>query len=270
MTILRRNNVQVLGSKGPPLIYGHGFGCSQRMWDQVTPAFASTHRQVLFDYVGCGGSDLSAFDVARYSSLHGYVRDLLEVCDALGLERGVTFVGHSVSCSVGLLASIARPGLFERMILVGPSPCFLNSPGYPGGFDKEDLEELLALMQQNYIGWANYLAPVVAGEAAGGTVARELSAAFCTTDPVSTRVFARTTFFADNREDLPHVATPCLILQHRHDAMASPEIGAYVHSRLSGSTLRVMDINGHCAHMSHPQLVVEAMSEYLNAPLSES
>lgn len=263
MPILRRNNVKVLGETGPWIIYAHGFGCSQRMWDGVTPFFRSTHRQVLFDYVGSGKSDLRAFDPKRYESLQGYAQDVLEVCDALDLKSGVTFVGHSVSSTVGLLASIKRPELFSQLVLIGPSPCFLNDGAYRGGFERADLEELLKLMDQNYIGWANSLAPLVAG-AAAPQVSRELSDAFCTTDPQTTRVFARTTFMSDNRLDLPQVSVPSLILQHRHDALASLAVGDFVHAQLRGSTLQVLDVSGHCAHMSHPELVAGAVRSYLS------
>jgi sigma-B regulation protein RsbQ len=264
--VLIRNNVKVLGTEGPVMLYAHGFGCNQNMWDRVTPAFASTHKQVLFDYVGSGKSDPSAFDSAKYSTLRGYVQDLLDVCDALGLTNGITFVGHSVSCSIGLIASIERPALFSRMVLLGPNPCFLNHPpDYVGGFEEEDINGLLSLMDQNYIGWATYLAPVVTAQEVTGPVAVELSDSFCSTDPVIAKVFARTTFFADNRSDLPRVKVPCLILQHRHDALAPPSVGEYVHAHLAGSTLKVLEVQGHCAHMSDPLLVVEAMSEYLLA-----
>ncbi|MFN4115365.1 MAG: alpha/beta fold hydrolase [Inhella sp.] len=263
MNILRRNRVAVLGSSGPVLLYAHGFGCNQQMWDQITPAFEQTHRQVLFDYVGSGQSDLSAFDPVRYSSLHGYALDLIEVCDALELTEGVSFVGHSVSCSIGLLASLQRPGLFDRLILIGPSPCFLNDPPhYTGGFEREDLEGLLALMDQNYIGWAQTLGGVVAGAGESG-VARTLTDSFCSTEPSVARVFARTTFFADNRSELPLVRTPCLILQHRHDALAPVSVGDHLHAHLRGSQLKVLDVAGHCAHMSHPQLVIDAMRGFL-------
>ncbi len=148
-SVLKRNNVKVLGDEGPVLMYAHGFGCSQDMWSLITPAFRATHRQVLFDYVGSGGSDRSAFDRLRYADLKGYALDVVEICDALGLDEGVTFVGHSVSCSIGMLASIERPSLFERLVHIGPSPCFLNDPpGYAGGFERDDLEGLLALMDQ--------------------------------------------------------------------------------------------------------------------------
>lgn len=263
MTVLERNNVHVLGDGGPVLLYAHGFGCDQTMWNRVIPAFVGTHRQVLFDYVGSGKSDFAAFDAQRYSRLQGYAEDVLNVCEALGLKSGVTFVGHSVSCSVGWLASIARPELFDRLVLLGPSPCFLNHPPeYLGGFEREDLEGLLSLMEQNYIGWANYLAPVVAGNAAEGAVSSELSNSFCSTDPTVARVFAQTTFFSDNRADLPRVTRPCLILQHRDDALAPLSVGNYVHAHLQGSTLKVLDVAGHCAHMSQPALVVAAMQEY--------
>lgn len=267
MDILHRNHVHVLGDSGPVLLYAHGFGCQQTMWSRITPAFTGTHRQVLFDYVGSGKSDLAAFDSQRYSHLDGYAQDLLEVCDALGLRSGVTFIGHSVSCSIGLLASIARPELFERLVLLGPSPCFLNHPpGYQGGFEREDLEGLLELMDQNYIGWAQSLAPLASGEAAGagaGAPTAELGDSFCSTDPEVARVFAQATFFADNRADLPRVTRPCLLLQHRHDALAPLAVGTYMHQHLPDSQLQVLDITGHCGHMSHPGTVITAIQHYL-------
>ena len=263
MNTIQRNNVQVLGDDGPILLYAHGFGCSKNMWERLTPLFAATHKQILFDYVGSGKSDLASFDPLRYSSLNGYAQDLLDVCDALGLTSGITFVGHSVSCSVGILASIARPELFERMILLGPSPCFLNDPpDYMGGFEREDLDGLLSLMDQNYIGWANYLAPVVSGASAEDGITSELSESFCSTDPVIAKVFAKTTFYSDNRADLQKVTVPSLILQHRDDALAPVGVGEYVHAQLKGSAYRVLEIPGHCGHMSHPDLGASAMRDY--------
>ncbi len=265
--ILVRNNVKVLEGDGPVVLYAHGFGCNQNMWDRVTPAFSSSYRQVLFDYVGSGRSDIAAFDPDKYASLSGYAQDVLDVCDALELKSGVIFVGHSVSCSVGLLASIARPSLFARLILIGPNPCFVNhAPEYVGGFEKEDLEGLLALMDQNYIGWANYLAPVVSAQGESGAVTAELSDSFCSTDPQVAKVFARTTFFSDDRADLPKVTVPSLILQHRTDTLAPICVGEYVHAHLAGSTLKVLEVQGHCSHMSEPALVIDAMREFLASP----
>lgn len=265
MSILSRNNVKVSGQGANTLVFAHGFGCNQNMWARITPAFEDSHRIVLFDYVGSGRSELSAFDVARYGRIEGYVNDVLEVCDVLALDGDVTFVGHSVSCSVGMLASIARPALFKRLVLVGPSPSFLNDPpDYLGGFEPDDLEGLLALMDQNYIGWANYMAPLVAGQAGQASVAGELTDSFCSTDPTAARVFARTSFFADNRADLPRVPVPSLILQHRDDSLAPLGVGQYMHQHLRNSRLQVLDVAGHCAHMSHPDLVIAAMRGFLN------
>lgn len=262
--VLVRNNVKILDGGGPVLLYAHGFGCSRNMWERVTPAFESSNKQVLFDYVGSGQSDISTFDDEKYASLNGYVQDVLDVCDALGLKSSVIFVGHSVSCSVGLLASIARPELFSKMILVGPNPCFVNhAPQYVGGFEKEDLEGLLELMDQNYIGWANYLAPIVSAQGEAGQVTAELTDSFCSTDPHVAKVFARTTFFSDNRADLPKVTVPCLILQHQTDTLAPLSVGEYVHAHLAGSVLKVLEVQGHCSHMSHPALVIDSMREYL-------
>ncbi|WP_268168220.1 alpha/beta fold hydrolase [Roseateles hydrophilus] len=264
MNLLKRNNVEVLGDRGPVLLYAHGFGCNREMWNHILPAFAETHRQVVFDYVGSGNSDRTAFDPLRYANLTGYARDVLDVCDALGLTEDVTFVGHSVSCSIGMLASIQRPALFNRLILIGPSPSFLNDPpAYLGGFEPEDLEGLLTLLDQNYMGWAQYLAPVVAGASGGDAVAGTLNESFCSTDPAVARVFARATFFADNRADLHRVPVPSLLLQHRKDSLAPLGVGEYMHAQMPQSTLRVLDVEGHCAHLSNPALVIEAMQQYL-------
>ncbi|WP_415754511.1 alpha/beta fold hydrolase [Pseudomonas leptonychotis] len=266
MDVIQRNHVQQHTNQAAPvLLYAHGFGCNQEMWGHLTPEFTASHRQVLFDYVGSGQSDVHAFDPNRYSSLQGYVQDLIDVCDALSLKRGVIFVGHSVSCSIGILASIQRPKLFSQMILVGPSPCFLNDPpDYRGGFERADLEGLLELMDQNYIGWAQYFAPVVAGATLAQQPAAELSSSFCSTDPVTARLFAETTFFSDIRDQLQHCTTPSLILQHRNDALAPLSVGDYLHQHLAGSTLEILEVSGHCAHMSHPVLVADCMHRYLS------
>ena len=266
--IRKRNNVHVIDAIRPDvpvLVYAHGFGCSQHMWRHITPAFEGKCHQVLFDYVGCGQSDLAAFDPVKYASLKGYVQDLLDVCDALGIERGVHFVGHSVSASIGLLASIERPMLFDRLILVGPSPCYINhAPDYLGGFERQDLEGLLDLMDQNFMGWSSYLAPIVAGAPQADSLGGELSESFCSTDPTMARIFAQATFFADTREELSRVTRPSLILQHGNDALAPLSVGEYMHKQLRDSTLEVLDVTGHCAHMSHPHLVTSAIKRFLS------
>lgn len=237
------------------------------MWAHITPAFATTHRQVVFDYVGSGQSDMAAFNTTRYATLSGYVQDLLDVCDALGLEQGVTLVGHSVSGTIGLLAAIERPGLFTQQVMVGPTPCFLNAPpDYQGGFERQDLEDLLRLMDQNYMGWASHLGGLVSGLQPGDPVASQLTDSFCSTDPVAARVFANATFFADNRPDLARMPVPSLLLQHLHDVLVPVHVGEYMARHMPASTLQVLDVKGHSAHMSHPQLVIDAMRAYFARP----
>jgi sigma-B regulation protein RsbQ len=263
--VLKRNNVKVSGRGTRPLMFAHGFGCDQNMWRFVAPAFEEEYRVVLFDYVGSGKSDMRAYDPQKYSTLDGYARDVLDVCRALQLN-GVIFVGHSVSSVVGLLASIKEPSLFERLILVGPSPCYVNDPpDYHGGFERADIEGLLDLMDKNYIGWASFLAPVVVKNPERPELARELEESFCSTDPRVTRRFAEATFLSDYRGDLSRVRVPSLIMQCSEDAIAPSGVGDYMSRNLRGSTLRQLQATGHCPHMSHPEETVRVIKEYLEA-----
>jgi sigma-B regulation protein RsbQ len=263
--ILARNNVKVFGSGTRPMLFAHGFGCDQNMWRFVTPAFEDDYRVVLFDYVGSGKSDLSAYSPERYGGLEGYTQDVLDVCAALDL-RDAVFVGHSVSGVVGMLAAIREPERFGRLVLVGPSPRYINDPpDYVGGFERSDITGLLDVMEKNYIGWANFLAPVVMKNPERPELAQELEESFCSTDPKIARRFAEATFFADNREDLAKVPVPSLIMQCSEDAIAPPDVGEYLHRHLPRSTLRVLRATGHCPHMSHPEETVEVIKEYLAA-----
>lgn len=262
--VFTRNNVKVFGKGARTLLFAHGFGCDQNMWRFVTPAFEEDYQIVLFDYVGSGKSDLSAYSAERYGSLDGYAQDVLDVCAALDLSD-VIFVGHSVSGVVGILASIREPERFERLILVAPSPRYLNDPpDYAGGFERADIEGLLLMMEKNYMGWAHYLAPVVMGNPQQPELGQELEASFCSTDPVIARRFAEVTFFGDNRSDLPEVPVPSLILQCADDLIAPLEVGDYLHRQLPHSTLHRMKATGHCPQMSHPEETIQAMKDYLS------
>jgi sigma-B regulation protein RsbQ len=264
--IIARNNVKIFGRGTQPMLFAHGFGCDQNMWRFVTPSFQDEYRIVLFDYVGSGKSDLDAYDPARYSSLEGYAQDVLDVCHALDL-RDVIFVGHSVSSMVGVLAANREPELFARLILVGPSPRYINDPpAYVGGFDRGDIEGLLETMEKNYVGWANFLAPAIMKNPERPELSRELEASFCSTDPIIARRFAEATFFADNRQDLSAVRVPSLIIQCSDDMIAPLEVGDYLHQALPGSTLRVLRATGHCPHMSHPDETIDVIREYLRSP----
>ena len=258
-----RNHVNVTGEGTRTMMFAHGFGCDQNMWRFVAPAFLRDHRVVLFDYVGSGHSDLRAYDPARYGDLRGYAQDVLEIVEALDL-RDVTFVGHSVSAMIGVLAAIRAPERFARLVLVAPSPRYINDPpAYVGGLEREDVEGLLAMMEKNYLGWAQLLAPQIMGNPGRPALAGELEQSFCSTDPVIARQFAQVTFFSDNRQDLARTPVPALILQCSDDMLAPTSVGRYVHQHTPNSTLRVMQATGHCPHVSEPAETIALIREYL-------
>ena len=260
--IAARNNVRFSGRGDRVMMFAHGFGCDQTMWRFVAPAFEDDYRVVLFDYVGCGKSDWSTWSPERYASLDGYARDVLDIVEAFDL-RDVVFVGHSVSAMIGMLASIAEPQRFARLIHIGPSPCYVNGGDYVGGFERKDIEGLLELMDKNYVGWAAFLAPVVMKNPDRPDLAGELQASFCATDPRVTRQFARVTFLSDNRADLPRAVVPSLILQCSEDAVAPETVGRYLEKTLAGATFVQMAATGHCPHLSHPVETVARMKSYL-------
>jgi sigma-B regulation protein RsbQ len=260
--VLARNNVRVFGRGTQPMLFAHGFGCDQNMWRLVTPAFEDDYRIVLFDYVGSGHSDLRAYDPGRYGTLDGYARDVLDVVHALDL-RGVVLVAHSVSSMVAVLAANQEPDRFERLVLIGPSPRYINDDPYVGGFERADIDGLLEMMDHNFIGWANFLAPAIMKNTDRPELGEELTTAFCSTDPIVARRFAEATFLSDNRADVPNVRVPSLILQCSEDMVAPLAVGEYLHREMPESTLRVMEATGHCPHMSHPEETIRLIQEYL-------
>lgn len=261
--VVTRNNVTVSGRPdGKPMLFAHGFGCDQNMWRFVVPAFADAYRIVLFDHVGSGRSDLAAYDRDKYKTLDGYADDVLEICDALDL-RGVVFVGHSVSAMVGVLAAVREPDCFSSLVLVGPSPRYIDDEGYVGGFSHADIEELLDSLDNNYLGWSSAMAPVIMGNPDRPELGEELTNSFCRTDPEVARHFARVTFLSDNREDLPKVPVPTLVLQCSSDVIAPQSVGEYVRDRIPDSTYVLMTATGHCPNLSAPQETVAAMKSFL-------
>ncbi|MFH8336518.1 alpha/beta fold hydrolase [Streptomyces sp. AM6-12] len=262
MDIARRNNVTVTGNpQGRTVVLAHGFGCDQNMWRLTVPALARDYRVVLFDYVGSGRSDPSAFSEERYSSLGGYARDVVEVCEALDLDD-VVFVGHSVSAMVGVLAAVASERI-GALVMVAPSPRYIDDEGYRGGFSAEDIDELLASLESNYLGWSAAMAPVIMGNADRPELGEELTNSFCATDPDMARVFARTTFLSDSRDDLKNVRVPTLVLECTQDVIAPREVGAFVHEAVAGSVLVTLDATGHCPHLSAPEATNEAITTFL-------
>ena len=262
--VLTRNAVRITGRGEQPMMFAHGFGCDQNMWRYIAPAFENDYRVILFDYVGAGKSDMSAYDEQRYSKLDGYAQDILDICHALDL-RDVILVGHSVSSMICLLAAVAEPDRFDSVIFVSPSPRYINDADYVGGFERKDIEELLETMDRNYIGWANFLAPAIMGRPDRPELGAELTESFCSTDPRVARQFAQATFYADNRADLPKLKIPSLILQCSQDMVAPVEVGEYMARTIPNSTLRVMKATGHCPHMSAPDETIELIKEFLGA-----
>lgn len=260
--ILTRNNVRVLGTGQTTMIFAHGFGCDQSMWRLVSPAFEADYRVVLFDHVGAGHSDVTAYDPSKYARLEGYAEDILEICQALDLRDSI-FVGHSVSAMMGVLAAIAGREHFSRLVLVAPSPCYINSDDYIGGFERKDIDELLEFLDSNYLGWSSAMAPQIMGRPDRPELGEELTNRFCQADPEIAKQFARVTFLTDCREELSKVTVPSLILQCSEDIVAPLAVGNYLHAALADSELVVMRATGHCPQLSAPEETIAAMKAYL-------
>ncbi len=264
MGVLERNHVQVRGSGTQPMMLAHGFGCDQNMWRFVVPAFEADYRVILFDHVGAGNSDKTAYDKRKYGSLDGYASDVLEICNGLGLSD-VVFVGHSVSAMIGALAAAREPDRFAHLIMIGPSPRYINDDGYVGGFSRPDIDGLLDSLDSNYLGWSSAMAPVIVGNPDRPEFGEELTNSFCRTDPDIAAHFARVTFLSDNRADLPKVTTASLVMQCSDDVIAPNAVGEYVHAHLPDSELVLLKATGHCPHLTAPDETIAAMKAYLRS-----
>ena len=261
--IMTRNNINIVGQGKQTLLLAHGFGCDQTMWRFLVPLLSEKYRLVLFDYVGSGQSEKSAYDAKKYACLEGYAQDIVDICETLELEN-VAVVGHSVSSIIASIAAQQSPARISNITMVCPSPCFLNlPPDYIGGFEEQDLHELIGLMDQNYVGWANYLAPLVAGTANPEIFTQELANSFCSTDPVAAKNFAKATFFSDYRSILPKITQAVSIIQSKNDALASLFIGEYMHNNIPHSKISIIEAEGHCLHMTNPIDVAENIEEFL-------
>ncbi|KZY43318.1 sigma factor SigB regulation protein RsbQ [Oleiphilus sp. HI0117] len=262
--ILKRNNVNISGNGDKIVLLAHGFGCDQNMWRFMLPALEKQFKVVLFDYVGSGKSDLNSFSKKRYASLDGYAKDIEEILLALDLSN-VSIIGHSVSSIIAGIASINCGDRISDITMICPSPCFMNiPPDYMGGFEREDLEELINLMDKNYIGWANYLAPLVMGAGHSPELIGELSGSFCSTDPVIAKTFAIATFFSDYRTMLRNILKPTFIFQSLKDSLAAPEVGKYMAENINDSQLALIEAEGHCPHMTDPALLMPLLIDFIN------
>lgn len=261
--ILKRNNVNVIGKGDQPMLFIHGFGCDQNMWRFVTPAFEERYKIILIDLVGCGKSDDSAYDPEKYDTLQGHVNDVLEICSLLALKN-IILVGHSISANISLLSSISNNKIFEKLIFVCPSPKFLNEDGYTGGFDQKDIDGLIDAIESNYLGWSKAIAPVIMSNVERPELSNELEKSFCSNNPEIAIHFAKVTFLCDNRNDLAKVKTKTLVLQSKTDNLAAVSVGEYVHDNIKNSVFKVLETNGHCPHLSHPNETILAIKEFLS------
>jgi sigma-B regulation protein RsbQ len=265
MDVLARHNVTVAGRPaGPPMVFSHGFGCDQQMWRYVWPSFTDRFRVVLFDHIGAGGSSAPDYDAEKYSSLNGYAQDVLEICHALELSD-VTFVGHSVSAMIGVSAYVMEPDLFSSLILVSPSPRYVDDAGYVGGFSADDITDLLDAVNSNYLGWSAAMAPTIMANPDRPELGRELTESFCRSDPEIARRFARVTFLSDSRADLPKVRVPSLVLQCSDDVIAPMAVGEYVRDAMPDAELVVLNATGHCPNLSAPEETARAMRQFMDS-----
>ena len=258
-----RNNVKIIGNGSVTLMFGHGFGCDQNTWQSIVPAFKDDYRIILFDYVGAGKSDLSAYDPDRYSSLEGYAQDLIDICTDLEIED-VVFIGHSVSSMIGLLAVKNAPSIFNKVIFIGPSPRYINDADYHGGIEMTDLEDLLEVMDSNYLGWSQMLAPSIIGNPDRPELGEALTESFCSTDPDIAKRFARVTFLSDNRKDLAHLSIPSLTIQCQNDFLTSQAIAEYIQQHTHNNEIVMLKSSGHCPHLSDPAGVINAIQSFIN------
>lgn len=262
MGVIERNNVQVHGAGQRGMMFAHGFGCDLNMWRFVEPAFEPTFKTILFDHVGAGGSDLRAYDKAKYSTLGGYADDVVEIGHELGLTNAV-FVGHSVSSMIGALASQKAPGMFGALVMVGPSARYIDDGDYVGGFSEAQIEELLQFLEANHMGWSAQMAPMIMGNPDRPELGQELTNSFCRTDPEIAKAFARVTFTSDNRADLAKIDVPTLILQCSEDIIASKEVGEFVRRQIPDSEMIVLEATGHCPNLSAPNEVIAAIRTFV-------
>ncbi|MBE7177256.1 MAG: alpha/beta hydrolase [Mucilaginibacter polytrichastri] len=260
--ILRRNNVKILGKGTQAMLFAHGFGCDQHAWQFIVNAFTDQYRVILFDYTGSGNSDISQYSTEKYSSLDGYVQDVLDICEGLDLKE-VLFVGHSVSSMIGLLAAVKAPAYFSKLVFIGPSPCYLNVEGYTGGFETQDLENLFGFMESNYLGWTSTMAPAIMGNADRPELGAFLTGSFCSTDPAIARDFAQVTFYSDNRADLHRLTVKSLTIQCSDDIIAPYSVGEYMHNNTPNNEFVLLNATGHCPHISEPEETIRAISAFI-------
>lgn len=265
MDVYAKNNIKIVGAAdGPLILLAHGFGCDQQLWRPIVDRLQSEFRLLLIDHVGSGESDPGSWDEQKYSSLAGYAADVVDVVRDLDL-RDVVLVGHSVASMIGALAVIAEPSRFAKLVMLTPSPRYIDDGDYRGGFSQSDIDELLESLELNYLGWSHAMAPVIMGTPDRPELEDELAETFCRNNPARARVFARATFLSDNREDLARIPIPTVVIECALDAIAPREVGAYINEHIPDSRLVTLDATGHCPQVSAPDATAAAISAFVRS-----
>ncbi|MER2121960.1 MAG: alpha/beta hydrolase [Solibacillus sp.] len=262
VNVVKRNNISIKGKGEQVLLFAHGFGCDQTLWQSLISYFEESYKIILFDYVGAGNSDITAYDSVKYNSLDGYVQDVIDIIEAYDLKN-IIFIGHSVSSMIGMLATIKMPQYFSKLIMIGPSPYYLNDGDYKGGFDRSEIDELLVTMEMNFEGWASYMAPIAMDQSSDSPLTKRLEESFVSTNSSIARQFAEVTFFSDSRYRLGETQIPTLILQCANDSIVPIEVGYYLSAHIPNNELVILDTRGHYPHLSDPKLTAEIILNYL-------
>ncbi|WP_175616909.1 alpha/beta hydrolase [Rhizobium sp. RU33A] len=257
--------MSIEGTGDDLVVFAHGYGCDQNVWQKVRPAVSAMTKTVAFDTTGAGHSDLSHFQPSRrHAGLEGYACDLIDVCEELD-ARSITFVGHSVSAMIGVIAAVKKPDLFDSMVLITPSACYWNDGAYRGGFDRQQLDGLLELMGSNFSNWADVVAPIIMSNPYRPGLASELSQSFCRWNEPAAKHFGYLTFMSDCRSFLSSVRPDCLLLECTDDTIAPRSAVAHLHEALPSSGLVKLQAQGHCPHVSAPEETVHAITRYLRS-----
>lgn len=259
----KRHNVTIKGSGEKTLVFIHGFASSQKAWQWITPEFEKTHSLILFDLVGSGESDMSAYDEKRYEKISSHVEDIIEVLSVLELEES-TIIGHSLGGMIGLLLARKRPDLVKQIILIGSSPRYLNDlPDYYGGFNQEDIDSILEMMEVNYVGWASYISTIAVPPEENESSTKYIESSFLSSNHKVTYQFLQMTLLGDYRDILKEVNVDTVILQCSDDSFVPIEVAEYMASEIKNSSLYILSTKGHYPQLSAPKETVDAIKQSL-------
>lgn len=238
-------NARIIGSGGETMVLAHGFGLDQSVWDKILPYLTQHYQVVVFDWLFSGAvKDPNIFDPLKYSSYDAFANDLIALMDELDLKSSV-FVGHSMSGMIGCIASIKRPELFNRLILVGASPRYINIDEYEGGFEAAAIDNLLSDVECNYQNWTSSFPTLVVDNNDPLSV-EKISKCLKSMKHEFALPLAKTVFRSDERDILDKVTTPCTIIQTTSDFVVPDSVAYYMQKKIKGkSTVEFVKADGH-------------------------